>query len=62
MFVDGLLATLIHLRHGVTHDVLGCWFGVSSSTSTAPSPRFSRCWPITAALSSRASGCARWSR
>ncbi|MEV0123241.1 hypothetical protein AB0I16_17200 [Streptomyces sp. NPDC050703] len=22
MFVDRLLATLVHLRHGVTHDVL----------------------------------------
>ncbi|MEV4062430.1 helix-turn-helix domain-containing protein [Nonomuraea dietziae] len=31
VFVDRLLATLIHLRHGVTHDVLGCWFGVDRS-------------------------------
>jgi DDE superfamily endonuclease len=23
---------LVHLRHGVTHDVLACWFGVSRST------------------------------
>ncbi|MFF5369505.1 transposase family protein [Streptomyces sp. NPDC013187] len=22
-----LLSTLVHLRHGVTHDVLACWFG-----------------------------------
>jgi hypothetical protein len=29
-----LLATLVHLRHGVTHDVLACWFGVSRSTIT----------------------------
>ncbi|MFE2102176.1 transposase family protein, partial [Streptomyces sp. NPDC059468] len=28
VFVDRLLATLVHLRHGVTHDVLACWFGV----------------------------------
>ena len=28
VFIDRLLATLVHLRHGVTHDVLGCWFGV----------------------------------
>ncbi|MEV4976226.1 helix-turn-helix domain-containing protein [Streptomyces scopuliridis] len=29
-----LLATLVHLRHGVTHDVLACWFGVDRSTIT----------------------------
>ncbi|WP_202126128.1 transposase family protein [Actinomadura physcomitrii] len=34
VFVDRLLATLIHLRHGVTHDVPGCWFGMSRSTIT----------------------------
>ena len=34
MFVDRLLATLVALRHGVTHDVLACWFGVSRSTIT----------------------------
>ena len=34
MFVDRLLATLVHLRHGVTHDVLACSFGVSRSTIT----------------------------
>lgn len=34
VFVDRLLATLIHLRHGVTHDVLACWFGVNRSTIT----------------------------
>ncbi|WP_436942692.1 helix-turn-helix domain-containing protein [Streptomyces sp. SudanB66_2053] len=33
-FVDGLLAMLVHLRHGVTHDVLACWFGVDRSTIT----------------------------
>ncbi|MEW1685871.1 transposase family protein [Streptomyces sp. NPDC093594] len=33
-FVDRLLATLVHLRHGVTHDVLACWFGVDRSTIT----------------------------
>ncbi|WP_308311726.1 transposase family protein [Streptomyces sp. ISL-111] len=32
VFVDRLLATLVHLRHGVTHDVLACWFGVDRST------------------------------
>ncbi|WP_308114148.1 transposase family protein [Streptomyces brasiliscabiei] len=32
VFVDRLLATLVHLRHGATHDVLACWFGVDRST------------------------------
>ncbi|MEU6170013.1 transposase family protein [Streptomyces tanashiensis] len=34
VFVDRLLATLIHLRHGATHDVLACWFNVDRSTIT----------------------------
>ncbi|WP_443031766.1 helix-turn-helix domain-containing protein [Streptomyces sp. 3211] len=34
VFVDGLLAALVHLRHGATHDVLACWFGVDRSTIT----------------------------
>ncbi|MDX2683023.1 transposase family protein, partial [Streptomyces sp. NY05-11A] len=34
MFVDRLLATLVHLRHEVTHDVSACWFGVDRSTIT----------------------------
>ncbi|MFE0420953.1 transposase family protein [Streptomyces sp. NPDC058953] len=34
VFVDRLLATLVHLRHGVTHDVLAGWFGVDRSTIT----------------------------
>src|SRR3712207_2924431 len=34
VFLDRLLATLVHLRHGVTHDVLACGFGVSRSTIT----------------------------
>jgi hypothetical protein len=29
-FVDRLLATLVDLRHGTTHDVLACWFGAFS--------------------------------
>lgn len=33
VFVDRL-ATLVNLRHGTTHDVLGCWFGVDRSTIT----------------------------
>jgi hypothetical protein len=34
VFVDQLLATLVHLRHGVTYDVLACWFGGNRSTIT----------------------------
>ncbi|MEU2310184.1 transposase family protein [Streptomyces misionensis] len=34
MFVDRLLATLVHLVHATTHDVLTCWFGVDRSTIT----------------------------
>ncbi|MFJ8469993.1 helix-turn-helix domain-containing protein [Streptomyces swartbergensis] len=37
VFVDRLLATLVHLRHGATHDVLACWFGVDRSTITRAS-------------------------
>ncbi|WP_449488120.1 transposase family protein [Streptomyces purpurascens] len=34
VFVDRLLATLVSPRHGATHDVLACWFGVDRSTIT----------------------------
>ncbi|WP_260470747.1 transposase [Streptomyces sp. RP5T] len=34
MFVDRLLATLVHLRHGTINDVLACCFGVDRSTIT----------------------------
>ncbi|MGW8953964.1 transposase family protein [Streptomyces sp. NPDC055709] len=34
VFVDRLLATLVHRRHGVTHDVLACWCGIDRSTIT----------------------------
>ena len=34
MFIDRLLVTLVHLRHGVTHDVLAYWFDVDRSTIT----------------------------
>ncbi|MER6188116.1 transposase family protein [Streptomyces sp. NPDC001652] len=34
VFVDRRLAPLVHLRHGATHDVLACWFGVDRSTVT----------------------------
>ncbi|MFD1832544.1 transposase family protein [Streptomyces desertarenae] len=32
--VDRLLATLVHLYYGTTHDVSACWFGVDRSTIT----------------------------
>ncbi|MGW2115343.1 helix-turn-helix domain-containing protein [Streptomyces zhihengii] len=32
VFIDRLLATLVHLRRQGTHDVLACWFGVNRST------------------------------
>ncbi|WP_229923012.1 helix-turn-helix domain-containing protein [Streptomyces griseocarneus] len=31
VFVDRLPATLAHLRHGTTQEVLACWFGVDRS-------------------------------
>jgi hypothetical protein len=31
VFIDRLLATLVHLRHGV---LMRCWFGVDRSTVT----------------------------
>ncbi|MFE4665169.1 transposase family protein [Streptomyces sp. NPDC056716] len=34
VFIDRLLATLVHLRHEVTHDVVAGWFGVDRSTVT----------------------------
>jgi hypothetical protein len=35
-FIDRLLATLVHLRHGVTHDVPACCLDM--------------CWPVVNAL------------
>ncbi|MEU6449400.1 transposase family protein [Streptomyces sp. NPDC046979] len=32
VLVDRLLVTLVHLRHGVSHNVLACRFGVDRST------------------------------
>ncbi|WP_405483173.1 transposase family protein [Streptomyces anulatus] len=34
VFVDRLMAALMHLRHGATHDMVACWFGVDRSTIT----------------------------
>ncbi|WP_308208311.1 transposase family protein [Actinacidiphila cocklensis] len=51
VFIDRLLATLVHLRLGVTHDVLACWFGTPTSlqnlavgmpTSTRITSRYSK--------------------
>jgi hypothetical protein len=44
VFVARLLATLVYLRHGVTHDVLACWFGVSRSTITRAVASYAHCW------------------
>jgi hypothetical protein len=32
VFLDRLLATLVHLRHGVTHNVLACWLAERGCT------------------------------
>ena len=34
VFADRLPATLVHLRHGATHDVLACWFSVGGCNIT----------------------------
>ncbi|MGW8358857.1 transposase family protein [Streptomyces wedmorensis] len=36
VFVERLLATLVHLRHRATHDVPACRFGMNRSTITRP--------------------------
>ncbi|MFC7810136.1 transposase family protein [Streptomyces olivaceus] len=38
VFIDRLLATLVHLRHGTTHDVLAA----GSAWTAPPSPGLSR--------------------
>ncbi|WP_406053688.1 transposase family protein [Streptomyces sp. NBC_01077] len=45
LVVDRLLATLVQLRHGATHDVLACWFGIDRCTSRVRSVRCGRCSP-----------------
>ncbi|MEV7197657.1 transposase family protein [Streptomyces sp. NPDC093510] len=49
-FVDRLPAALVHLRHGLTQDVLACWFGVrplsaARGRTVAPSPPAPGCVP-----------------
>ncbi|MFE5589234.1 transposase family protein [Streptomyces sp. NPDC056549] len=56
VFIDRLLATLVHLRHGATHYVLACWFGVDRSTITGRSARCGRRSLSEAAPSPPASG------
>lgn len=63
VFVDRLLATLVHLCHGVTHDVLACWFEVGTAPSLpGPWVRFVRCWPSGDVLSAPGCVCGRWPR
>ncbi|MET8507966.1 transposase family protein [Streptomyces sp. NPDC004787] len=45
VFIDWLLATLVHLRYGVTRDVLACWFGVSSGTRKPVAGWVKQVWP-----------------
>jgi hypothetical protein len=60
VFIDRLPATLVHLRHGVTHDVLACWCGSPARRSPGRPARSARCWPSAAAPSKAGSGCAPW--
>ncbi|MGJ3558091.1 helix-turn-helix domain-containing protein [Streptomyces sp. INA 01156] len=57
VFVDRLLATLMHLRHGTTHDVPACRIGVDRSTITRAIGKVRPCSPSKAAPSAPASGC-----
>ncbi|MEU6388561.1 transposase family protein [Streptomyces sp. NPDC046939] len=59
VFVDRLLATLVHLRHGVTHDVLACWFGVDRSNITRAIGEIRPLLASAVAQWDRASACAR---
>ncbi|MFF9804951.1 transposase family protein [Streptomyces coeruleorubidus] len=46
VFLGRFLATLVHLRHGATDDVLTCWFDLDRPTITrafgGSPPRWSR--------------------
>lgn len=48
-FSDRLLATLVHLRHRMTHDVLAARFGVRRSTTTRSIDEVRPFWPSAAA-------------
>ncbi|UGT60371.1 transposase [Nocardia asteroides] len=56
VFLDRLLVTLVHLRHGVTHDVLAAWFDVDRSTVTRA---IGEIRPILAERGCRAGNCTR---
>jgi hypothetical protein len=62
VFVDRLVATLIHLRHDLPHAVLGLLFGVDRSRSPGLSARSVSCWPSAGGLSRGSPGCVcdRW--
>ncbi|MER6958103.1 transposase family protein [Streptomyces sp. NPDC000618] len=51
VFVDRLLTTLFHLRHGPTRDVLACWFASTAPASRAQSAKYGHCWRCAAAPS-----------
>src|SRR3712207_3095932 len=59
-FLDRLLATLVDLRHGVTHDVLACWFGVSRSTIPRAIGEVRPLLAERGCTSRTGSGCAPW--
>ncbi|CAM5643402.1 hypothetical protein STENM36S_01163 [Streptomyces tendae] len=44
VFVDRLVATLIHLRHDLPHSVLGLLFGVGRSSVTRAIGEVRRSW------------------
>ncbi len=60
VFTDRLPATLVHLRHGVTHDVLACWSGVSRSTITRAVGEVRPLLAERGCTSAAGSGCSRW--
>jgi hypothetical protein len=62
VFLDRLLATLVHLRHGVTHDVLACRFGGPARRSPGRSARCAHCWGERGCTVEGGSGCAPWPR
>ncbi|MFF3404415.1 transposase family protein [Streptomyces sp. NPDC002659] len=57
VFVDRLLATLVHLRQGVTHDVLACWSRWTAPRSRVRSGRSGLCSPAVAVASRVVCGC-----
>ncbi|MEU7458503.1 DDE transposase family protein [Streptosporangium roseum] len=60
VFVDRLPATLVHPRHGVTHDVPGCRSGVDRSTITRAVHQVRPSWLNGVAASPRDGSCELW--